>query len=129
MMAPDTWATLKKLKIGTSYNSTLLGAGTDDAQPMLLSLPVVVNPEMPSKAGVLIDPTAIVSAVSPVMVATDPSVYFSSDSAAIRATWRTGHSVVRPNRVGVFSLATDYTVTLGAQSSGTFFFFIDTATT
>ena len=120
MMAPDTWAALRKLKIGTSYNSTLLGAGTDDAQPMLLSLPVIVNSEMPSKAGVLVDPTAIVSAVSPVLVATDPSVYFTSDSAAIRATWRTGHSVVRPNRIGVFSLAISYTVTLGTPSAGTF---------
>jgi hypothetical protein len=30
-MMPDAWAALRKLKIGTSYNSTLLGAGTDDA--------------------------------------------------------------------------------------------------
>jgi hypothetical protein len=120
MMAPDTWAALRKLKIGTSYNSTLLGAGTDDAQPMLLSLPVIVNAEMPSKAGVLIDPTAIVSAVSDVLVATDPSTYFTYDSMGIRATWRTGHAVVRPNRIGVFSLATTYTVALGSPSAGNF---------
>lgn len=120
LMAPDTWAGLRKLKTGSSYNSSLLGAGTEDAVKMLLSLPVRIVPEMPSKAGVLVDPTAIVSAVSEVIVATSDQAYFSSDSVGIRATWRTGHSVVRPNRVGVFSLATDYLVTLGAPASGNF---------
>lgn len=120
MMAPDTWAALRKLKVGTSYNSTLLGAGTDDATPRLLSLPVVVNAEMPAKAGVLIDPTAIVSAVSEVLITTSDQTYFASDNVGIRATWRTGHSVVRPDRIGVFSLATTYTVTLGSPSAGNF---------
>jgi HK97 family phage major capsid protein len=120
LMAPDTWAALRKMKVGTDFNSTLLGAGTDDATPMLLSLPVIVNAGMLPKAGVLIDPTAIVSAVSQVLVATSDQTYFTSDSVGIRATWRTGHSVVRPDRIGVFSLATSYTVTLGSPSAGTF---------
>lgn len=120
MVAPDTWAALRKMKIGSAYNQSLLGAGTEDAQPLLLSMPVVVCPEMPSKAGVLIDPTAIVSAVSQVFIATSDQTYFTSDSVGIRATWRTGHSIVRPERIGVFSLTTGYTVTLGSQASGTF---------
>jgi hypothetical protein len=120
LMAPDTWAALRKMQTGTDFNSTLLGAGTDDAQPMLLSLPVIVNAEMPSKAGVLIDPTAFVSAVSNVLIATSDQTYFTYDSVGMRATWRTGHAVVRPDRIGVFSLATAYTVTLGSPSAGTF---------
>ncbi len=120
LMAPDTWAGLRKLKTGSSYNSTLLGAGTEDAEKMLLGIPVRIVAEMPSKAGVLVDPTAIVSAISPVLIATSDQTYFTSDSVGIRATWRTGHSVVRPDRIGVFSLATEYTVTLGSPSSGNF---------
>jgi hypothetical protein len=31
--------------------------------------------------------------------------YFSSDSVALRATWRIGHAVVRPTRIGTFTIA------------------------
>lgn len=122
VMAPDTWAALRKLKTGSAYNSTLLGAGTDDAEPRLLSIPVTVNPEMPRKTGMLIDPTAIVSAVSSLTVATSSDRYFSSDSIAVRAIMRTGHTVVRPDRIGLFYVdaATGWLVTLGSPASGTF---------
>jgi hypothetical protein len=62
----------------------------------------------------------IVSAVSNVLIATSDQTYFTYDSVGIRATWRTGHSVVRPDRIGVFSLATTYTVALGSPSAGNF---------
>ena len=38
-------------------------------------------------------------------IATDTSVYFTSDSVARRCTWRFGHVVVRPERLGTFSIA------------------------
>lgn len=122
VLAPTTWAALRKMKIGTDYNSNLLGAGTDNAEPRLLSLPVLVNPEVPAYSGLLIDRSAIVSAVSDLTIATDPSAYFSSDSIAVRATMRTGHAVVRPDRIGLFYIDGDvtYTVTLGSPSAGTF---------
>ncbi|BBZ38733.1 phage major capsid protein [Mycobacterium conspicuum] len=129
VLAPDTWAALRKLKIGSSYNSTLLGAGTDDAEPRLLSIPVLVNPEAPSMTGLLIDPRAIVSAVSPLMVATSADMYFNSDSIGVRALMRTGHAVVRPDRVGIFALPSTWTVTLGSPSSGNFTLTYNGATT
>jgi HK97 family phage major capsid protein len=117
VLAPTTWAALRKLKIGSSYNSTLLGAGTDDADPRLLSMPVLVNNQMPSLTGLLVDPTAVVSAVSDLTIAVSDQSYFSSDSYGIRATMRTGHVVPRPNRIGLFALPSAWTVTLGSPSA------------
>ncbi len=104
IMSPDSWAILRKMKTGTDYNSTLLGAGTDNAEPRLLSIPVFVNAQMPTKRGLLVDKAAIISAVGPLEIATDSSRYFSSDSIAVRATWRTGHVLPRPARIGAFTL-------------------------
>jgi HK97 family phage major capsid protein len=110
ILAPDTWATLRKMKTlspGTdtvTSNVGILGAGTDNAEQLLLGIPVDVRPQMPSKTGLLIDSTQIVSAVSLLEVATDISTYFMSDSVGIRAVWRTGHTIPRPERIGKFSL-------------------------
>jgi HK97 family phage major capsid protein len=82
---PFGWAELRKLKTGTDFNSSLISAGTTDATQMLLSLPVIVNREVPAYTGLVIDRRAVVSAVSPVSVAADTSVYFTSDSVALRA--------------------------------------------
>jgi HK97 family phage major capsid protein len=71
---------------------------------MLLSLPVLVNPAMPAHTGLVIDRTAVVSAVGPLVVATSTDRYFDSDSVALRATWRAGHAVVRPDRIGKFAI-------------------------
>ncbi len=72
---------------------------------MLLSLPVVVNRDCPPYSGVVLDRSAVVSAVGQVSVAVDNSVFFTSDSVALRATWRVGHNVVRPDRIGQFTTA------------------------
>jgi HK97 family phage major capsid protein len=103
---PLGWAELRKLKVGTSYNQSLLGAGTTDAVPMLLSLPVLVNPAMAAHTGLVIDKQAIVSAVGGVQVANSEHALFEYDSVLLRATWRFGHVVVRPDRIGRFTVAT-----------------------
>jgi HK97 family phage major capsid protein len=102
---PLGWAELRKLKTGSVFNSMLLGAGTTDATPMLVVLPVIVDPSVPDYSGVVLDQRAIVSAVGQVKVATSEHQYFSSDSILLRATWRFGHIMVRPNRLGVFTIA------------------------
>ena len=53
-------------------------------------------------AGLVIDRTAIVSAVGSVQVATSTDAYFAADSVGYRVTWRIGHAVPRPNRLGMF---------------------------
>lgn len=101
---PAGWAALRKLKTATDSNVSLLGAGTTDATPMLLSVPVIVNAAMPTLTGLVIDKAAVVSAVGPVLVAVSDQRYFTSDSIALRATWRIGQNIVRPDRVGVFTI-------------------------
>ncbi|OCB38760.1 major capsid protein [Mycobacterium malmoense] len=102
---PLGWSEIRKLKIGTDYNATLLGAGTSDAQQLLYSLPVFVSRGITNYSGLVVDKFAIVSAVGPVRIATSEHRYFDSDGVAIRATWRFGHVVVRPERIGKFTIA------------------------
>jgi len=106
VVSPTTWAALRRLKVGgQGVNESLLGAGTTDAAPMLLSLPVLTNIAVPAGVGFVVDRNAIVSAVGPVRVANSEHEFFSSDSIAVRATWRIGHAVVRPERIGKFTIA------------------------
>ncbi|MCA4722612.1 phage major capsid protein [Mycolicibacterium fortuitum] len=102
---PLGWAELRKLKLGDDYNASLLGAGTTDAVPMLLSLPVLVNRWAPAMSGLVLDSGAVVSAVGQVQIANSEHQFFSSDSVALRATWRIGWNVVRPQRIGKFDIA------------------------
>lgn len=103
LLSPTAWAAFRKLKVSaTANNESLLGAGTSDAVERLLSLPVLV---VPAYSGLVIDRRAIVSAAGPVQIATSSDVYFDSDSIGLRATWRVGHAVVRPNRIGKFTIA------------------------
>lgn len=107
ILAPTTWAYLRKLKTTETAATNLLGAGTDNSEPRLLSVPVALNSQMPAYSGLLIDRTQVISAVSALEIATDASRYFDSDSVAVRATWRTGHTVPRPNRIGTFTVAAE----------------------
>ncbi|UQE74627.1 phage major capsid protein [Gordonia sp. PP30] len=104
VLAPATWAEIRKFKTAAASNQNLLGAGTENAQPLLLGIPVKVNPAIPSGSGVLLDQSAILTAAGPVTVTTDPSAYFAHDSIGIRATWRTGHVLPRPDRIGKFTI-------------------------
>lgn len=101
---PVGWATIAKLKLGTGYNAPLLGAGTSDTARMLLGIPVLVSPAMTASTGLVIDKTAVLSAIGTVQVATSEHVYFNSDGVALRATWRFGQNVIIPNRIGKFAI-------------------------
>lgn len=103
---PLTWAALRKLKVGgDQLNASLLGAGTTDAVPMLLSLPVLRSRWLPANTGMVIDRSQIVSAVSPVEVAVSEHAAFTSHAVILRATWAVGWAVVRPDRLGRFTVA------------------------
>ncbi len=104
LVDPLGWGVLRKLRIGEAYNATLLGAGTNDAAQMLLGLPVLINVGVPQYSGFVIDKNAVVSAIGPVRIAVSEHQFVSSDSVLVRATWRTGHAVTRPERVGRFSI-------------------------
>lgn len=104
VVSPTAWASLRKFKTGVDYNTSLLGTGATDAQRFLLDLPVIVTPAAPADTGLVIDNTAVVSAVGPVMVATSEHAFFGADSIAVRCTWRFGANAVKPNRIGKFTV-------------------------
>jgi hypothetical protein len=62
------------MQSATNNNVSLLGAGTSDAQQLLLSLPVIVNNAIDDHAGLVIDSRAVVSAVGTVQVASSLSL-------------------------------------------------------
>lgn len=97
--APDVWATLRKVKAGTASNASLLGAGTEDATKLLLGIPVLTTAAMTPGTLLVVDKTAIASAVGDVVVASSEHAYFTSDSVALRCTWRIGQNVRRPDRI------------------------------
>ena len=68
-------------------------------------MPVLVNVAVPPLTGYVIDKSAVVSAYGEVNVNTSDHQFFASDSPLSRCTWRVGHNVVRPNRIGTFTIA------------------------
>ena len=63
VLGPLGWSELRKFRSADGYNTSLLGAGTTDAVPMVLSLPVIVNVAVAGYEGLVIDRSAVVSAV------------------------------------------------------------------
>lgn len=104
VLSPTAWASLRKFKTAADSALSLLGAGTEDTVPSLLNLPVIVSNALAAGSGLMVDQTAVVSAVGAVLVAQSEHAYFGSDSIALRCTWRFGQNVVRPDRVGTFTV-------------------------
>lgn len=104
LLSPTAWASLRKIKRESGSAESLLGVGTNDAQPTLLDLPVVVSAAVPSGSGLLIDRAEIVTALGQVRVATSDQASFASDLIAVRATWRIGWGVPRPARLASFTV-------------------------
>jgi HK97 family phage major capsid protein len=104
-MAKELGGLARKLKTADDSNESLVGAGVTDTIPLLLGLPVLVNREMPSYSGVMLDRSAVVSAVGEVYVSVSEHRYFKFNSQLLRITWRIGQSVVRPDRCGTFTVA------------------------
>lgn len=105
ILSPLAWASLSKFKTKSDSAETLLGAGLNAGERRLLGLPVITSPYMPGKTGMVIDKNAVVSAAGPVRVAQSEHAFFTRDSLALRATFRFGQTVVRPNRVARFTVA------------------------
>jgi len=105
ILSPTAWASLRKFKLGDAYAASLLGAGTTDTVPMLLGIPVLISPAVPAGKGIMLDRTAIVSAVGQVRVAQSDHAYFSADAYALRCTWRFGAIPVHANRIATFTVA------------------------
>lgn len=102
IVSPTAWADLRRIKDESGSARSLLGFGTQDTQPMLLNIPVLISNAMPTGTGLIVDRTAVISAHSPIMAAVSYERYFEADSVGLRATWRIGQAVVKPSRIGWF---------------------------
>lgn len=96
---PRAWAELRKIKVEAGSAQSLLGAGTSDATPMLLGLPVYQSVGVPADTLLVADRTAVVSAVGPVEVALSEHAAFNRDAVVLRCVWRFGAAAVHPERV------------------------------
>lgn len=103
LVSPSAWADLRRIKDASGSARSLLGFGTSDTAPSLLDVPVIVTPALPTGTGLVVDRTAIVSAVGQIMVSVSYERYFETDSVGLRATWRIGQAVVKPARIGMFT--------------------------
>lgn len=104
ILSPTAWASLSKFKAGTGSEVGLLGAGTEAAQRQLLGVPVTVSNALTGANGIIVDRTAVASAVGDILVAQSDQAYFSSDSVALRATWRIGWNLVHSDRIAKFTV-------------------------
>ncbi len=96
---PTSWAWLAKLKKEAGGNESLLGAGTSAEKRMLLSLPVLVDRDVPASSLIVLDKKAVLSVHGDIQLTTSQDYYFNRDTIAIRATWRFGIKVSDTNRV------------------------------
>lgn len=106
---PLDYATLRKLKTGEGSHASLLGAAADDIQPRVLGVPVYRSAAARQGTLLVVDPTAVASAISNATISVDTSRYFEYDASAVRGTIRLGASLVREGRA--------VTLTLGAEES------------
>ncbi len=104
VLSPSAWASLRKFKAQTGSALTILGTGANDAAPMLLGVPIVINKALAAGSGLIVDATDIVAAVGPVYVTQSSEVYFTSDSMGLRVTFRFGARVVHPDRHARFTV-------------------------
>lgn len=103
--APNAWASLAKLKSATGSAQSLLGAGTQAAERLLLSVPVLTPAAMPSGTILVVDKSAVLAAYGSVMLARSEDAFFASDVVAVRVTFRLGWGVMRPARVAKLTIA------------------------
>lgn len=103
--APDAWAALATMKVGTGSNASLIGAGVQAAERLLLGVPVLVSNSMTAGTILAIDKDAVLSASGELQVAVSEDAYFGSDSVGVRVTWRFGQTLVDVARAVTVTLA------------------------
>ena len=103
---PLDYATLRKLKTGEGSHASLLGAAADDIQPRVLGVPVHRSASARQGTLLVVDPSAVASAVSNATISVDQSRYFEYDASAVRGTIRLGADLVRQGRAVTLDLET-----------------------
>lgn len=110
-MSPATWGRIAKVKTEGTSNAPLLGVdGTPVGERSLFGVPVSVDSAVVADVIGVWDSNAVAVALRrDVKVESDTSVYFSTDSVAVRATLRADWTVLDPQRVVKISSVTTTT--------------------
>lgn len=101
-----TWMRLLRLKNGMGDYLVPRDAANAPT-PSLYGIPCVFTPAMPLNTILVHDRAETFASCSDITVTTDSSHYFSSDSLAVRCTFRLGWGVVRPDRFGLLTVKAD----------------------
>lgn len=104
--SPMGWSTVSKIKTADDSNVSLLGPPGVAAQRVLLSVPVRVCAAVPDDTLLLIDKKAVLSAYSPLEVATSEHASFRRRAIETRLWWRAGAVISHPARVIELTIGT-----------------------
>lgn len=96
---PGAWGAVAKMKGATGSAVPLLGAGTEQTERRVLGVPVLVTNAAPTDTLLVVDSTAVVSAVGDVQLARSEDAFFGSDAVGIRVTFRLGWAAMKPERI------------------------------
>lgn len=102
------WARLQKLKYGDGRPVVNPDAQAE-ANPVLAGLPVVRCGAVPKDKLLVIDSSVVIGAYTDLNIDVDTSVYFSSDSIAIRVTGRIGWGIAQRGRIARLTIGQDAT--------------------
>lgn len=102
---PGAWGTVAKLKGATGSAVPLLGAGTEATDRRVLGVPVLVTSAAPADTLMVVDSSAILSAVGQVQLARSEDAYFGSDVVGVRVTFRLGWAAMKPEHIAKISTA------------------------
>lgn len=104
VMGFDAWAYLLKLKDANKH-SVIAPDVANSPNPQLFGIPVIVNTHAAKNTVLVLDTTQIVSAIGDVTLATTDQRYFENDSIGLRATFRFGFGVLRPDRLAKLTIS------------------------
>lgn len=99
LVNPLDWAELCKLPEGTGSNKSLLADVHNAATRSLAGVPVIVHSAITAGTALMLDKSEVVAAYGQLLLARSDDAFFQNDAVAIRATWRIGWNIVRPNRL------------------------------
>lgn len=99
LASPTSWSYLLKLKQSTDSNASLLDHRVDPAQMRVVGLPVIVNQAVGDDNLVVLDSSAVLSAVGNIQLSVSDQAEHASDSYSLRATMRAGQVITDVNRV------------------------------
>lgn len=104
LINPKDWAGLAQIPAATGSNQSLLADVHSAAERSIAGVPVIVHNAVSEGQAILIDRTEVVAAYGQLQLARSEDVYFTQDAIGVRATWRIGWNVVRPNRVQLLTV-------------------------